>query len=71
MSSRLPKSIKKSASKRNRSEDSQRSLTPAPVRQTARNIEARDKNHVPAFLRQSKFGKLPISQIYAFNPSLS
>lgn len=60
MTSRLPRNVKKSASKRNRSEDSQRSSTPVSVRQTSRNLEAHERNPVPAFLRQSKFGKLPI-----------
>lgn len=58
MSSRLPKNIKKSASKRDRSQDSQRSLTPAPGYHASRNIEVHADTRIPAFLRQSKAGKL-------------
>lgn len=71
MSSRLPKNIKKSASKRNRSQDSQRSLTPAPINQVSKKIEAHKKNRVPAFLRQSKAGKLLMFWKIPFQPALA
>lgn len=67
MSSPLHKGSNKLASKRNRSQDSQRSLTPAPVLGASRNFEPNSGTHLPAFLRQSKAGKLLISKVYALN----
>jgi hypothetical protein len=59
MSSPFPKVMTKSASKRNRSQDSRRSLTPVPAKAS---VTLDTENiRVPAFLRQSKAGKLPIS----------
>lgn len=53
----------KSNSKRPRSQDSQRSLTPAPALKASKIEEAQDSASVPAFLRQSKAGKLHAMQL--------
>ena len=54
----LSKGFGRSASKRARSQDSQRSLTPAPALKASKKDKTQDITRIPAFLRQTKAGKL-------------
>lgn len=53
------------AAKRARSVDSRRSATASPVPKAAKTDEAQDGADLPAFLRQTKAGRLPCNRAYA------